>query len=136
MREESTMTNRHKRVGDAQRQKNERVRSIKRVRAADAEKPKQSKPRIRAKQQEVVPVDRSKTPFPFARITPRTREEYDREIVSRAQYWTAFRRKGRFEHQQTKHATYEEARKQGTGDGSTMIYAVDAHGNSSWVENV
>lgn len=70
------------------------------------------------------------------RLTPVSREAHEAAIRESAAYYTTARFLGRGQFAKARHSTLAEARAAGSGDGRTMVYAVDAAGRSAWVENV
>lgn len=69
----------------------------------------------------------------FTGRTPRTERELD--IIANAVEWTCVRGV-RSNRTVTRHATHNDALIHAIQDGRTMIYAVDAKGESAHVENV
>ena len=61
---------------------------------------------------------------------------HERHCFENAAYFTAVRGRRPRQRTRTEHATFDEARAQGTGDGRTMIYAITAEGRDAHICNI
>lgn len=69
----------------------------------------------------------------MSRQTPRN--EFEMNVIANAVEWTAVRGRGKTR-EVRRFQSLADAREAGTGDGRTMIYAIDQGGLSAHVENV